>query len=140
MNIAFFVRPKSMVTYLYEDSSLLRGLRCLRESGRSVLPVLTREGKYLGTVSEGDFLWYLADRPSRGEALQAGKVRDLARADRMRAVPVTTSVEELLQCAAEQSFVPVVDDVGSFIGIVRQGEMLRHFVGRRAERSARQMG
>lgn len=137
MNIAFFVRPKSMVTYLYEDSSLLRGLRRLRESGRSVLPVLTREGKYLGTVSEGDYLWYLTDCPSRREALQAGKVRDLVRADRMRAVPVTTSVEELLQCAAEQSFVPVVDDVGSFIGIVRQGEVLRHLAGRRAEEAVR---
>ncbi|MBQ8288998.1 MAG: CBS domain-containing protein [Clostridia bacterium] len=130
MNIAFFVRPKSMVTYLYADSSLTRGLSRLRESGYSALPVLSGEGKYLGAVSEGDFLWYLADRQLRNSALRNAKIRDLLRTERAQAMPVTTSMEELLRCAMEQNFVPVVDDVGSFIGIVGRSDIIRYFADR----------
>ncbi|MBQ8381884.1 MAG: CBS domain-containing protein [Clostridia bacterium] len=130
MNIAFFVKPKSMVTYLYGDHSLTRGLSRLRESGYSALPVLSRDGKYLGTVSEGDFLWYLADRKARDTAPRDAKIRDLLHTDRAKAMPVTTSMEELLRCATEQSFVPVVDDVGSFIGIVVRSDLIRYFADR----------
>lgn len=129
MNIAFFIRPKSMVTYLYAHSSLQKGLRCLQTSGRSALPVLSGEGKYLGTVSEGDFLWHLAKGRMDRAALRAGTVGDLLRADGLQAVSVTTAVEELPLTAAEQTFVPVVDDAGSFIGVAERSDLLRHLVG-----------
>ena len=129
MNLAFFLRPKSTITYLYDDSSLQRGLCKLRESGYSALPVLSREGKYLGDVSEGDFLWYLAESHSRQTALRDTKLRDLLslHPHRTRAMPITTSREELLHCASRQNFVPVVDDTGSFIGIVSRGDIIRYF-------------
>ncbi len=127
MNVAFFLQPKSMVDYVYEDFSLRRGLTCLRESGFTALPVLSREGKYLGAVSEGDFLWYLADRELRTAALHEAKIKDIMKSDRVKAMPVTTSMEELLQCAAGQNFVPVVDDSGSFIGIVRRSDIIQYF-------------
>lgn len=131
MNLAFFLRPKSTVTYLYDDVSLQRGLNKLRESGYSALPVLSREGKYLGVVSEGDFLWYLAERQPRQTALRDTKLRDLPTLQLhscpVRPMPVTTSMEELLHCASRQNFVPVVDDSGSFIGIVSRGDIIRHF-------------
>ncbi len=133
MNIAFFVRPKSTVAYLYEDHSLLRGLSRLRESGEPVLPVLSREGKYLGAVSEGDFLWYLADRRAGSSTLQKGQIRDLLQAGRAKAIPVTASVEELLHCATKQSFLPVVDDVGSFVGVVGWSDVLRYLARRQKE-------
>ncbi|MGM9646663.1 MAG: CBS domain-containing protein [Eubacteriales bacterium] len=132
MNIAFFVKPKSMVTYLYEDNTLARGLSRLRESGYTALPVLSRDGKYLGTVSEGDFLWYLADKKPRAVAPHDAKIRDILRTDRVRPMPVTTSMEDLLACVAEQNFVPVVDDIGSFIGIVGRSDIIRYFAELRA--------
>lgn len=127
MNLAFFLKPKSMVAFLYDDYSLRKGLTKLRESGFSALPVLTREGKYVGVVSEGDFLWYLADRAHSPEELHETKLRSILHTDRAKAVPVTISMEELLFLASEQNFVPVVDDCGSFIGIVRRGDIIRHF-------------
>lgn len=129
MNLAFFLKPKSTITYLYDDSSLQRGLCKLRESGYSALPVLSREGKYLGVVSEGDFLWYLAESHSRQTALRDTKLRDLLslHPHRTRPMPITTSMEELLHCASRQNFVPVVDDTGSFIGIVSRGDIIRYF-------------
>lgn len=132
MNLAFFLKPKSMITYLYDDCSLQRGLNKLRESGYAALPVLSREGKYLGVVSEGDFLWYIADRELRQTALRDTKLSDILQLhpDRARPMPITTSMEELLHCASRQNFVPVVDDTGSFIGIVGRGDIIRYFAER----------
>lgn len=130
MNLAFFLKPKSMVTYLYDDYSLRKGLTKLLESGFSSLTVLTREGKYQGMVSEGDFLRYLAERAHSVQELHEAKLTTILHTNRARAVPITTSMEELLSLAAEQNFVPVVDDYGSFVGIVRRSDIIRYFADR----------
>lgn len=135
MNLAFFLKPKSMVTYLYDDYSLRKGLTKLLESGFSSLSVLTREGKYVGMVSEGDFLRYLAERAHSVQELHEAKLTAILHTEKAKAVPVTTSMEELLSLAAEQNFVPVVDDFGSFIGIVRRSDIIRYFAGRESESS-----
>ena len=57
MNIAFFLKPKSQVAYLLEGSSFRQGLEKLQRSGHASLPVISRDGRYLGCVSEGDLLW-----------------------------------------------------------------------------------
>lgn len=127
MNVAFFLQPKSMVAYLFDDYTLRKGLSRLKESGYTALPVLSREGKFLGAVSEGDFLWYITEHSVDTESLGDAKVSRIMRTDRMKPMPVTTSMEELLECAARQNFVPVVDDSGSFIGIVRRSDIIRYF-------------
>ena len=119
-----------MVTYLYDDYSLRKGLTKLLESGFSSLTVLTREGKYTGMVSEGDFLRYLAERAHSAQELHEAKLTTILHTNRARAVPITTSMEELLSLAAEQNFVPVVDDYGSFVGIVRRSDIIRYFADR----------
>ena len=68
MNIAFFLKPKHEVAFLYEHQTLRQGLEKLRRHGYSAIPVLTRESKYAGTVSEGDFLRYLLDHPVDGDS------------------------------------------------------------------------
>lgn len=99
----------------------------MKECGYTALPVLSREGKYLGEVSEGDFLWYFTDHEFHNESFGDAKVKDIMHTDRMKAMPVTTSMEALLECAAGQNFVPVVDDSGSFIGIVRRSDIIHYF-------------
>ena len=39
---------------------------------------------------------------------------------------ITADVDELLTLAMNQNFVPVVDDLGSFIGIVTRRDIIRH--------------
>ena len=56
MNILFMLHPKSTVDFLYDDETMRRGLSKLRKCGYTALPVITRDGIYVGTVSEGDFL------------------------------------------------------------------------------------
>ena len=59
VNIAYFLIPKSSVAYLYDDFTFRQGLEKMRHHGYTAIPVITRDGRYMGTVSEGDFLWRL---------------------------------------------------------------------------------
>ena len=134
MNIAYFLHPKGRTSFLYDDSSFYRGLEKLRYCGHAAVPVITRAGLYAGSVSEGDFLWRLADDGlcaptirNPEEYLRRLKVRDLLRRDEYAPVRITVSMEELLHSVMNQNFVPVVDDADMYIGIVTRKDIIRYF-------------
>lgn len=126
MNIAYLLTPKHRVAYLYDDNTMRQGLEKLRHHGRSAVPVINRKGQYVGTVSEGDFLWRLL--PDEGDAcsmkeLERLHVRDILREN--PSVRITASVGELLDTIVRHNFVPIVDDLNSFIGIVTRQDIIR---------------
>jgi len=133
VNIAYFLLPKNHVAYLYDDCTFRQGLEKMRHHGYTAIPVITRSGQYVGTVSEGDFLWrLLADEPkaqfSRSmKDLEQLRIRDILRGNNYPPVRITVSMEELLNSAMNQNFIPVVDDIGSFIGIVTRKDIIRYF-------------
>ena len=57
MNILFFITPKSEIAYIYEDDSIRQALEKMEYHKFSAVPLLTRDGKYVGTITEGDMLW-----------------------------------------------------------------------------------
>ena len=61
MNVLFFITPKSEVAYLYEDYSLRQALEKMEHYRYSAIPIIDRNGCYIGTMTEGDFLWYIKD-------------------------------------------------------------------------------
>ena len=133
MNIAYFLLPKNRVAYLYDDYTFRQGLEKMRHHGYTAIPVISRDGKYVGTVSEGDFLWRLlsdeqdSQRACSMKDLEQLRVRDILRETQYLPVRITVSMEELLSSAMNQNFIPVVDDIGSFIGIVTRKDIIRYF-------------
>lgn len=133
MNIAYFLLPKNRVAYLYDDYTFRQGLEKMRHHGYTAIPVISRDGKYVGTVSEGDFLWRLlsdeqdSQRACSMKDLEQLCVRDILRETQYLPVRITVSMEELLSSAMNQNFIPVVDDTGSFIGIVTRKDIIRYF-------------
>ena len=133
MNVIFFLIPKSQVTYLTEGSSFRQGLEKLRRHGYTAVPVVSREGKYLGSISEGDFLWNIMSMGSLDlNELEEARIDDII-SDRAPPVRVTTSVEELLDRILDQNFVPVVDDRDVFVGIVTRRSVLAYLMSNGAE-------
>ncbi len=59
MNILFFLIPKSEVAYIYEDETLRQAIEKMEHRKFSCIPIITRDGKYCGTIAEGDLLWGL---------------------------------------------------------------------------------
>ena len=62
MNILFFLKPKGELAYLYDDSTLRQGLEKLERSGFTAIPLINRNGEYIGTITEGDMLWTLKNK------------------------------------------------------------------------------
>ena len=128
MNVLFFLKPKATVAYVYCDNTLRQALEKMRFYGYSAIPVLDREGKYIGTVTEGDFLWKLSDASAwDNHAQERLYVRDILRTDHNPSVNVNASIEDLLLMAMNQNFVPVMDDTGTFIGIVTRRDIMQYY-------------
>ncbi len=126
MNVVSLLTPKIQVVYLYEDYTIQKSLKILREKGFTAVPVLTREGQYVGTVSEGDFLWHFLDREDDSLRLQERKLlKEVLRPNFNPPVSVRVGMDALLERAMGQNFVPVVDDRGAFMGIVTRRTILR---------------
>ncbi len=133
VNIAYFLIPKNSVAYLYDDFTFRQGLEKMRHHGYTAIPVITRDGRYVGTVSEGDFLWrILSDgtpgvQPFSMRDMEQLKIRDILRGNSYPPVRITVSMDQLLHSAMNQNFIPVVDDFDCFIGIVTRKDLIRRF-------------
>ena len=55
------------------------------------------------------------------------QVRDILRGNSYPPVRITVTMEELLHSAMNQNFIPVVDDLGNFTGIVTRKDIIRYF-------------
>lgn len=62
MNILLFLTPKSKVEYVYDYFSIRQVLEKMSYHKYSAIPMLNKEGKYVGTITEGDLLWYIKDQ------------------------------------------------------------------------------
>ena len=138
MNIAYFLLPKGRVAYLYDDYTFRQGLEKMRHHGYTAIPVISRSGQYVGTVSEGDFLWRLVGKDAEDaedsrtmKELEQIHVRDILQTQSYPPVRITVTMDELLDSAMNQNFIPVTDDVGSFIGIVTRKDIIRYFSSER---------
>lgn len=131
MNIAFFLKPKNSVAYLYSDFTLRQALEKMRHYGYSAIPVIDRDGKYKGTVSEGDFLWYMLSCFNEGENVDQKYIEEvplkkILNTNSYKPVKITANMYEMYNVAMEQNFVPVVDDLDSFIGIVTRKDIIKY--------------
>lgn len=133
MNIAYFLTTKSEVAYLYNDFTLRQGLEKLHQHGFAALPVLSSSNKYIGTVSEGDFLWHILKENNQDvqttcmKSMESMKIKDILKPDKNPPVRITAKMEELLNRALDQNFVPVIDDRNYFIGIVTRRDIMKYF-------------
>lgn len=126
MNVITLLTPKAQVAYLYDDFTIRQGLEKLRIHGYTAIPVLNREGIYIGSVSEGDFLWSLLDNDDNSlRAQEKLPLKSVLRKEFHPAVNIQVTMEALLEQAMQQSFIPVVDDRGAFIGIVTRQTIMQ---------------
>lgn len=134
------LKPKSEVAFLFDTYTMRQGLEKMRIHGYTALPVISREGLYVGTVSEGDFLWHIINKSGdRGSdscdirKCEEYYIQEIIREDWNPAVTVNVTMEELFERAMNQNFIPVTDDRGYFIGIVTRKDMIAYFASVGAE-------
>ena len=125
MNILFFLKPKAEVAFVYDYHTLRQAMEIMEYHKYSSIPMINREGKYVGTITEGDLLWGL----KKLNILNLKGAEDIAitkiarRAD-SRPVSADSNMEDLMEKAMDQNFVPVIDDQKNFIGIITRKDII----------------
>ena len=135
MNILFFLTPKENVSHVEEDDTFRQALEKMEHHGYTAIPLLGVEGKYIGTITEGDLLWFLKDRNFPDlKLLEDMPITSIERRRDNQAVKIDESMENLFDKVMNQNFVPVVDDKKVFIGIVTRKDVLA-YLGKLAEKN-----
>lgn len=128
MNILFFLTPKSEVAYIHDDESLRQVLEKMEYHKYSAVPIISRQGTYVGTITEGDLLWYIKNQLDLN--LQEARrilITNVPRRSDNTPVSIDSNMDDLLDKAMKQNFVPVLDDKKSFIGIVTRKDIMKYF-------------
>lgn len=140
MNIAFFLLPKQEVACVTLDSTLRQTLERMEFHRYTAVPILNRNGEYAYTVTEGDLLWYMKESEGKVSFENASKflLKDVPLRMNNKPFPIDADMEDLINLAKVQNFVPVVDDMNLFIGIVRRSQVIEYcekFVTRQSQES-----
>jgi CBS domain-containing protein len=127
MKVAFFLTLKSDVVYLPLHATMRQALERMEHHRYTAIPVLDREGRYAGTLTEGDLLWKMKHTPGMTFAdCENIRLADVPRHVTSQPIHIDAEMEELLGKALDQNFVPVVDGRGVFIGIVRRRDLIQY--------------
>ncbi len=126
-NILFFLTPKAMCAFVYDDYTVRQALEKMEAAGYAALPILNKRGEYRGTLTEGDLLWALKNMCYMDmRQAEARRIMEISRRKDNIPVRVNTGMQDLVQRASTQNFVPVVDDKDTFIGIVTRRAIIKY--------------
>lgn len=117
------------MAYIDSDVTLRQALEKLEANGYTALPIVTKRGKYIGSITEGDLLWYIKDHANL--TLFDAEDVPLSNVERKRnnqAVSINAKMEDLWEKVLSQNFVPVIDDEETFIGIVTRRDVMMQLV------------
>ena len=127
MNIAFLLTPKNEVIYEYLDATMRQVMERMDHHGYTAIPLIDRNGKYVGTLTEGDLLRKLKSTPDLNfKNTGTIKINEIPRRKKHKSVSINADVESIINLATTQNFVPVIDDNGIFIGIIKRSDIINY--------------
>ena len=126
-NILFFLTPKAMCSHVMADATLRQALARMESARYAALPIVDKKGEYCGTLTEGDVLWALKNKCDLDiHAAEHIRIMDIAHRKDNTPVKVDAAMEDLIERASSQNFIPVVDDKNTFIGIVTRLSIIKY--------------
>ena len=128
MNVLFFLKPKVDLAYLDDKCTLRQAIEKMKHYGFSAVPVIDAEGKYIGTLSEGDLLREVLKHENiKDKSVKEIKVKDIMGGRTNKPVNINAAIDDLFLRTTEQNFIPVIDDRDIFIGIVTRSDVLKYY-------------
>lgn len=124
MNIAFFLLPKQEVVHVPYSATMRQTLERMEHHRYTAVPILDQEGAYVGTVTEGDLLWHMKNNDLSFEQAHKVRLADVPLRVSNHPVHVNADIRDLISLVKVQNFVPVIDDLNRFIGIVRRSDVI----------------
>lgn len=127
MNIMKFLTPKSQVAYVFDDATLRQTIEKMKHHGYASLPVIRRDGTYVGTIREGEILLFISRQEQNTNLGDVWKLPlSAVENDGFNPpLPVDAAFKTVLRRLAEQSFLAVTDDRGALVGIITKKDVIR---------------
>ncbi|MBQ7001029.1 MAG: CBS domain-containing protein [Oscillospiraceae bacterium] len=126
-NILFFLTPKAMCAFLYDDFTIRQAIEKMEVAGYAAIPILNRRGEYRGTLTEGDLLWAMKNMCHMDmRQAESRRIMEIPRRKDNVPVRITASMQDLIERASHQNFVPVVDDYSAFIGLITRKAIIKY--------------
>lgn len=128
MNVAFFLTPKHEVIHLNKDMTMRQALEKMEYHRYTSVPIIDNEGKYFGTLTEGDLLWQMKHNIPDLSFKDTSKIKiiDIPRHRSYSPVSINSDIDSLVELSASQNYVPVVDDNNIFIGIIKRSDIINY--------------
>ena len=125
MNILFFLKPKSEIAFIHKEDTLRQATGKKEYHKYSSIPMINIDGKYVGSITEGDLLWGIKNKYNLNlKEAELIPITEIDRRTDYQAVNINADIEDLVEKAMDQNFVPVVDDQGNFIGIITRKDII----------------
>jgi acetoin utilization protein AcuB len=120
------------VTTLSPNASIAGAWLLFRERRFRHFPVLAREGKLIGIISDRDLLHYTAEQTD-AEKNRERTIREVMKT-RVLAASVDVEVRQIARIMFEQHIgaMPIVDDNEALVGIITRSDILRMLVSKAA--------
>jgi len=128
-NHLFYLLPKSETVFLTNTDSFNQAYNMFVITNYTALPVINKKGQYVGTICEGDLLRVLSLSLTHPEIdLESFEIKDIDFKINLEVARINESYEHLVELAVKQNFIPLVDDQGIFIGILRRQELIKELI------------
>ncbi len=132
MNILFFLTPKSHIKVIESTMSIRQVLEIFEHYRYSTLSIIDEKGKFVSTISEGDLLYYLKNNLKFDlRSYENINIMKVPTYRPYKAISVLEEMDALIVKAMDQNFVPVIDDQGSFIGIITRKSIIKYLMDKK---------
>ncbi len=126
-------KNKIEVEYIYDDYTLRQSMEKMEYHRYTSIPIINKNGEYIGTITEGDLLWEVKhwletnNEEFNLKSLENIKIKDIKKYNKNEAISINSDMESLINLAVNQNFVPVVDDQNIFIGIIKRSDIISYY-------------
>ena len=102
MKIAFFLTAKAQVAWVSTTSTVRQAIEKMEHYRYTAVPLLTPEGRYNGTLTEGDLPWYLKQNPQiRFADTEHVPLSEVTRRLTVKPIDINAEIEQLFGLALD---------------------------------------
>ena len=129
MNICPYLTPKNNTYYIIDNISVRQAIEKFDFYKFSVVPVIDENGKYINSISEGDLLCFIKNNnPISLKDLEKIPLFEVPRYRTYECLSISSTFDEILNLSLNQNFIPIIDDRGMFIGIIKRKDIIKHLL------------
>lgn len=123
-HVETFLTPAEELAIFIDTHNTDHVMLLMASNGYSRVPVLTKEKKYVGTISMSDIFKYQAKQELSDQEM-AGL--DIGLMVNTKIIPVNreSTLTEIMHRSVDYPFLPIVDDDGTFLGIITRKSVMK---------------